>query len=411
MAPRHAAAAPGIPLGDVLHDLSPHYHLKTAREPFSITLVDNRDQSTTTISRDTAPSLMPIRASGYDVLTEWLLPRSPSHVPVPRLYELGFFSTRARSPGRDLDYCISRVAYAPNPTLSPSGSFIASSLRHGGLHTFWGIDFHTVTLIRLPDEVARSTPRSREVCASVQRCTSGYSLSLSDVTRAKLQDTLENWCRSNPLRFARISGAGSRPSRPIPISMLTTVRVYCRSPDGECMRASLANALWRLGSDDVGNLLSAGRVPDDRFGSAASWLSEVLPQYTLEKRQTFGDPEPWLLRQTSSVFLVMLSAMDGDGDNLFHVVTVDCASTLILDPCETFALRLSSCALSMCMPNGSNVAVSDVRFVRKRETSSSSRKDRRKRKAKRSTESDHRRKASRAIYRQVDLLNNILRNN
>lgn len=167
MALQHVRGPPGIPLGKVLHNLSPHYHIQTSREPFSINLIEKRDEYTMNLSRYTAPSLPPIRTSAYDDLTTWVLPRSPLNVFVSLLFELGLFSMRARSPERDRHYCISRVAYAPNSTLRPSGTFIASSLRQGDLRTFWDVDFHSVSLIRLPDEVAHSTARS-DVCTSVQ---------------------------------------------------------------------------------------------------------------------------------------------------------------------------------------------------------------------------------------------------
>ena len=245
--------------------------------------------------------------------------------------------------------------------------FYASHRTSGGRRTFWHMDFWTLE----SQDVFLEGEIGSPICSDIEEAPPGslspsFSLVFSKEKRLGYMLWLDNFCRENPDEFVCLGGPGMRNVSTAAIQYrMSGVPVFCHSKSGECVRASIANALHAAGHDDSAEaVLLRGKIAVRSLGEAQKWLERNLGRFRLCKVQhsMLKSTEKWLEESGEGVFLVRLKGSDSEGAGVDNVVAVDANRSIVLDCVEKLVLRLQPGVLAACVGDGKHLdEVAEVR--------------------------------------------------
>ena len=197
--------------------------------------------------------------------------------------------------------------------------------------------------------------------------------------RARLRD-LKTWYSENPETALYLGGQGSRGS------IEGIERYYCRSSGevfmrshrGNCVHASLVNAVWRLrGKEHADEALLHTMANKRRFRSLKSATKYVqdmrlgveLRRVPKGEREGFlEDSFAWVLGRDEGVMVVRIM----EEEVVDHCVVVDAGARIIVDGCEKYPLELSMDTLRLCGGSeATNIRIAEVSFLVKQRSKSS----------------------------------------
>lgn len=187
------------------------------------------------------PALIGAYAHSCGLMRHWLRSRPFRLLDRTHAKELGVFDDDSGSHHACVDpqnYSVKHVFFKPLSKQNISGAYYASSATVGGWETFWRFQFHTLTTHRLCDEMSDWKTSASQLCGQPTLRAGGFALRVDDLTRAKMVDVVDEWCRAHPGRFGRIHAPGNRDQVDARLLQFHTYeQVFCYSPDGENMRA------------------------------------------------------------------------------------------------------------------------------------------------------------------------------
>lgn len=128
------------------------------------------------------------------------------------------------------------------------------------------------------------------------------------------------------------------------------------SENGECLRASLINALYSVGHDSAAEtILLYCRILVRIIAEAHCCIEKNLSLFRLCKEDVslLDGTEKELKAKKQDVFLVRVKGSEEDGGEIDHVVVVDAGRGIVLDLVEKVALRLKSEVFTGCLGRGS----------------------------------------------------------
>lgn len=126
--------------------------------------------------------------------------------------ELGFFDYDCSSHYASIDsqsYFVKRVVFNRLPRRNISGAYYASSATVGGSETFWCFQFHTLTTHHPCDEMLEWKTSASQLCGQLTLRAKGLVLRVDDLTRTKMVNVVDEWCRAHPGRFGWIHAPGN----------------------------------------------------------------------------------------------------------------------------------------------------------------------------------------------------------
>ena len=345
--------------------IMPHF-LVSSRDQHTLNYIDESGLSQ--LDGKMVCAKLNLSASVSGELIRYLHERPDEKLSCQDLMELGFTTGDAHDEKDGNMYQVKRVAYRQEDD-GARGYFVASSVTRGNWDSFWIFKFYTISSNRMCTEVIQWSGVSSKFQSTVVTSEFGVKLVQPPYLRAKMADELLKWCKSHPNRFINIYSPGNREISSNHTCLYhNTVKVYCRSIGGECMRAAVANGLYSFSEVDAKKFIEIGRINDERFGEINNQMVPIIPQYVLERVQLVGeDADDWLLRQTSGVYIAITQGKDDVGDLIEHAVTVNADGQYISDCCETRAFKLSHRALYASVGNATYERVVDFRRLRKRE--------------------------------------------
>lgn len=246
-----------------------------------------------------------------------------------------------------------------------SDKLFASHQAHGGHKTFWQYIPASLTLVRAPMVVRDIHPAP--VCLEPHLIPrgNGFTLELDDDKRRMIHEATVTYCREHPDEVINVQAAGVRAPGIIPVDeRLMHTDTFCRTSQVNCLRAAVANAIFRFSSVDATRFLEMGSMPDDRFTTLTAWLDNNHMRYQLRQcpRET-SPPDSWVMDQTEGVFVLIINGFNSAGFEVEHVVTVDAEARVIIDSCEDNLLQFSWSVLQKCIGNAHYLGGVDVRRV------------------------------------------------
>ena len=244
-------------------------------------------------------------------------------------------------------------------TGSPPPGYYASAMFRGGWDTFWEIDFFSLQVRTLPRRLAEeettcgTSSDDQDVRVSLHFVPSAV---LVDNPRryAMYLDRLDNWCLEHQDEFLPVFAPGERPHSSRATSYhVERIPTFCKSPNGDCLRAALANAVFALdGPRTAVRVLQSGPVAASSLAEGVSWLERKMGIYRCPIPFTTDPLEQWVCRQRSGIYLLRLKGRVPDRGTIDHIVCVDASRALIHDCVEPYAMRLTSQALESCVGDG-----------------------------------------------------------
>lgn len=251
------------------------------------------------------------------------------------------------------DFGISRVVLGTGRSPWEGNVFYGSNVCDGDASTFWPIRFCSIQSFRArPDSPTQITNFD-----AVSNNVDGSSIiSSSRCEREEFLEYLYEWCMKYPGRVYDMDASGARgPSSLSKGLFITSTRIFCRSSDGFCVRASIANAIQLSASTEAArNMLQLGFVPTRNLTDASKWIQSKASRYCLRRVAVPANMEThmWLLTQPSGVFIVSVQGMDSVGDVNRHTVVIDADRGVMHDSVEPFALRLCEAAFDCAVGDG-----------------------------------------------------------
>lgn len=186
-----------------------------------------------------------------------------------------------------------------------------------------------------------------------------WTVTLSPSAGMRFQNLkrLDDFCQRHLNRFVKIYVPGKRGRSSAALLLRdSTKRTPCYSPDAECMRASLINAVAALDSRDAAlACLRRGPVFAPSLAALATWAERNLRLYSLRSPHIYGDQQAWLLRQPTGVFILRIIGSKGSGTRtrtIDHVICADAGDRVIWDPAERYAIRFEPGSFEACVGNG-----------------------------------------------------------
>ena len=134
--------------------------------------------------------------------------------------------------------------------------------------------------------------------------------------------------------------------------------VYCRSSEGSCVRAAIANAVFVSNAGDrqeksnaASRVLELGSVPEEGFRNASKWMETNVRRYALRNVEIPEglDKHLSLMDQSEGLFLLTLQGVDAKGETNEHMVLADAGDGLLYDCEEPKAMRLCQRSLECCV--------------------------------------------------------------
>lgn len=262
-----------------------------------------------------------------------------------------------------------------------SQRILASHLAHGGPDTFWPYIPSSLNLVRAPMVVRDNHPFPACLEPHLIPRGNGFTVKLDAETRRTIHGATVSYCREHPGDFIKVQTAGIRTQKAVPVHQrLMHTDTFCCTSDVNCLRAAVANAIFRFSSADATKFLQSGLIPEDRFGTLTSWMQHNCKGYQLQHcPYDTKTPDAWVMEQTEGVYVLIIKGNNSAGYDVEHIVTIDAGAQIIIDSCEENELQFSWSVLQKCIGNARYVDGVDVRHVH-HQPITTGRKDKRKRK-------------------------------
>lgn len=176
---------------------------------------------------------------------------------------------------------------------------------------------------------------------------------------------------ANKDKFLKISTSTSGKvfTKPPAFTFLTSRS--CRSPEIECLRATLAGVLLITGETKTPRgLLNIGKVHGRGIEDVCSWFQHNFCQFLLQRPKVPKELEiiDWLELQTKGLFLVRLQGADGKFEQVDHVVTVDMGTRTVWDPAEKLVMSIMSGVFDVCVQDDFEfIGICELKVLEKQE--------------------------------------------
>lgn len=188
--------------------------------------------------------------------------------------------------------------------------YYGSDKRKGNVKTFWPITFASL-LINLPPINEVGSPISSDLEEVDPGCWLNgqpkVMIQNNGRTLANYLDMVDKWCSKNKDVPLSIDTPGHRSkSEDTRDFMGRNCTIFCYSPHGECIRASLANALnATFNSELAKQMLKKGLLGFKSLGQCGPWLQSHFSRVALVNRPSDGpNVEEWLNNLDWCIFLL-----------------------------------------------------------------------------------------------------------
>ena len=317
-----------------------------------------------------ASSLLSHQVDDFAVLLAWLRDMPERKFDVSFLRRWGFLSIEEASEEGFRRWEVKRIVLGSgNVEGFRASCHYASHHSHGGRKTFCKVDFHTLETqqVSIPD--GPSSPITSDVEVSYSAEVNGplVNLSFGSKKHVKYLEWLDEYCCSHKDTFVTIGDPGHRNYTEKTKPFRTTVPTFCRATYGECVRASLANALSRLVSTSIAlEMLRQSPVSCTSLAAAQLWLEKNMSRYRLRNcgSLVMWTLDDWMNDAKEGMFLVRLIGTDSMDETIDHAVVLEANHGLLIDPLEGFALEKRTGVFSTCLGDMcESFDVSEIRII------------------------------------------------
>lgn len=308
-----------------------------------------------------------VPSAAASAMIQWVVDRPGRRLQDGQMDRWGFANSSRRIRGDTTQYAIKRVVLSDGKSPDfPAIGYFGSDRRRGGKDTFFEIDFYTLRIDSIPSCVVE--PHFDDEPDADLTFLARIEMKRDSKMEARYLDLLDTFCLGHVNEFVNVYAPGDRPRSYLARRLRQPDKpTYCYSPEGQCMRATLVNALRDLdGKSAATSAYRYGRLFLTSLAELASWTERHLHAYRLPIPATSSNTSEWLLQQVEGIYLVRLEGRSDGGGSVDHVICINSGTQTVWDPAEQYGLRLTSETLQACIGNGFNlVGIMEIRHIQR----------------------------------------------